>query len=276
MDCITCREALSARIDGEAENADPSVVDQHLRTCVSCQIWHERAISLTRSLRLGPALPTPDFTAAVLRAHAAAPRPAFVAIRSRLRPRRHQSAQRASSRAALAEPFSTARLILVVIGWLQIGLGLLQIVDSNGLTGHAATAHGTSASHLFNESVAWNLAAGVGMLWAALQPRRAGGLLVALLGAVLILAGFSAYDLLASSVRPARVATHAVLLVGLGLVYLVDRAHQATAPTPGHPAQRRPGAEAHDIPAAQPDVVPRRTHGDDRPLRPAGRQRRAA
>ncbi|MBL7629310.1 zf-HC2 domain-containing protein [Frankia nepalensis] len=302
MDCIICREALSARIDGEAEPMDPTAVDQHLSACAACRDWHDRAVSLTRSLRLGPVFPTPDFTAAVLDAHtdtdthgdagthgdtdthgdtgacgdigtgSGARRPVVAAARRRPR-RRPRPARRPGARPAAS--FSTTRLALLAVGWLQLGLGLLQLVDSQGLSGHAVTSHGTSAEHLLNESLAWNFAAGVGMLWAALQPRRAAGLLIALAGAILVLGGFSVYDLVVSSVRPTRVASHAVLLLGLGLAYLVDRAHQAGTPAPRHPSRHRPGSEPPVMPARQPVTVARRTRGGDTPLRPAGRRHAA-
>lgn len=62
MDCDTCREALSARIDGEAEPVAP---DEHLHSCASCQEWHAAATALTRSVP-ADTTPMPDLTDAVL------------------------------------------------------------------------------------------------------------------------------------------------------------------------------------------------------------------
>ncbi|MBL7487523.1 zf-HC2 domain-containing protein [Frankia sp. AgB1.9] len=273
MDCNLCREALSARIDGEVEHADPAAVEEHLRGCASCLAWQDRAVSLTRSLRLGPAVATPDFTTAILDAHAQLPQPALAALRPRLR--RSRSRERSGARGLDAASGSSARLALLLVGWLQIGLGLLQLLDNHGFTGHHVTAQGTSSEHLFNESVAWTVGAGVAMFWAAVQPRRAAGLLVALAGAVLVLGGFSAYDLLVSSVQPARVATHVVLLAGLGLAYAVDRAYQAGTPSPGRPSRRHPNLKPHTMPAARPEAIGHRGHGGGTPLRPAGRRHAA-
>lgn len=61
VDCDTCREALSARIDGEAEPAAP---DEHLHSCPECQEWETAAAALFREF--ADELPTPDLAAAVL------------------------------------------------------------------------------------------------------------------------------------------------------------------------------------------------------------------
>lgn len=61
VDCDTCREALSARLDGEAEPASP---DEHLRSCAACQEWHAAATALAGAVRIDD--PTPDLADAVL------------------------------------------------------------------------------------------------------------------------------------------------------------------------------------------------------------------
>jgi predicted anti-sigma-YlaC factor YlaD len=68
VDCELCREALSARLDGEAEPVAPAVVDEHLSNCPACRRWEAEAARLTRVLRVRPAVETPDLTAAVLAA----------------------------------------------------------------------------------------------------------------------------------------------------------------------------------------------------------------
>ena len=66
VDCSTCREALSARLDGEDEGVPAEEVDAHLETCADCQEWQETAISLNRTLRVRPATAVPDLAAAIL------------------------------------------------------------------------------------------------------------------------------------------------------------------------------------------------------------------
>lgn len=54
VDCEVCREALSARLDGEAEPASPAEVDEHLSKCPACRRWQAEAATLTRALRCAP------------------------------------------------------------------------------------------------------------------------------------------------------------------------------------------------------------------------------
>ncbi|WP_307793376.1 zf-HC2 domain-containing protein [Amycolatopsis sp. MtRt-6] len=63
MRCEDCREALSARLDGEAEPVSP---DEHLATCAECREWFAGAERLRRTMLLRPAPPVPDLTAAIL------------------------------------------------------------------------------------------------------------------------------------------------------------------------------------------------------------------
>ncbi|MGW3961863.1 zf-HC2 domain-containing protein [Amycolatopsis sp. NPDC005003] len=63
MRCEECREALSARLDGEAEPVSP---DEHLTSCAACREWLEGAERLRRAMLLRPAPPVPDLTAAIL------------------------------------------------------------------------------------------------------------------------------------------------------------------------------------------------------------------
>jgi predicted anti-sigma-YlaC factor YlaD len=73
VDCEVCREALSARLDGEAEPASPAAVDEHLDRCAACRRWEAEAITLTRALRVRAVVDTPDLVAAVLGAVQAMP-----------------------------------------------------------------------------------------------------------------------------------------------------------------------------------------------------------
>lgn len=62
MDCDTCREALSARLDGEAE---PVVPDGHLHSCAGCQEWYAAASAVNWLIPTEPS-PMPDFVDEVL------------------------------------------------------------------------------------------------------------------------------------------------------------------------------------------------------------------
>lgn len=190
MDCERCRTAVSARLDGEPEDAPTAATDAHLEQCASCRAWQAEASALTRRLRVRPAATTPDLVSVVM---SAAPDPAP--------PRRRR----------------VLRTALGAVAAAQLGLGLAQ-----GLL-PALHGHGIAHGHLFNESTAWNLALGVGMLWASWRDRTAGGVLPVLSAFVAALAGFSVHDLIVGAATVERVASHALLLVGLGLLFAVHR-----------------------------------------------------
>ncbi|MEU5692350.1 zf-HC2 domain-containing protein [Actinosynnema sp. NPDC020468] len=213
MDCETCREALSARLDAESEPVPAADTDAHLEGCPSCRAWQDSAAALTRSLRLRPATATPDLVDAVL---AAAPPP----------PRRRTGWY--------------PRLGLGAVGVAQVTLGLGQLFGSStspdATSGHGL--HGASSGHLFNESTAWNLALGLGLLWAALWPRGTSGLLPVTAAFVAVLTPYSVGDLVSGQATVQRVTSHAILLLGLALLITVHRGrrdpdgHRAPAPTP--------------------------------------------
>ncbi|WP_231950944.1 hypothetical protein [Allokutzneria albata] len=195
MNCATCREALSARMDGEPEPVDP---DAHLQDCADCQAWQERATALTRTLRVRPAVTPPDLVPAVL---AAAPAP--------------------------RQPGRWTRAALVAVATTQLALGIAQLIGVDAAHG------GLMSGHLSNESTAWNIGLAVGMLWAALRTRAVAGLLAVLSGFLVLLIGYSVHDLIVGTVPVARVASHSLLLVGLGLLYALHR--QSRLPAPSSP-----------------------------------------
>ncbi|WP_245589463.1 hypothetical protein [Amycolatopsis balhimycina] len=99
------------------------------------------------------------------------------------------------------------------------------------------------ATHLGNESAAWNLAVGFGLLWAALRPATASGLLPALAGFVTVLGLMSGIDLSDGQVTVSRVLSHGLLVAGVGLLYGVRRQHRRTS-TPSPSTRAEP--TAHD------------------------------
>ncbi|MBP2335575.1 putative anti-sigma-YlaC factor YlaD [Saccharothrix coeruleofusca] len=238
MDCQTCREALSARLDGEAEPVPAAETDAHLAQCTACLRWQASAQALTRSIRVRPAVAHPDLVGAV---------PMVVPPR----------------RAALVP-----RPALAAVAVVQLWLAMDQVLAG---TGAEHVGHGVSA-HLFNEGAAWNLALGIGLLVAAVNARRAAGLLPTLGGFVAVLLGFSVNDLLNGTATAARVASHLPLVAGLVLLYLVARAHRGQ-PTPGTPAERdqarRGGSGGVVLPP------PDRRRERSRPLHPTAHRRAA-
>ncbi|HEV8563110.1 MAG TPA: hypothetical protein VGR06_42885 [Actinophytocola sp.] len=244
MECQTCREALSARMDGEHEPVPAGDTNRHLAGCAACRSWQARAIEVTRLVRVREVTPTPDLAEHILdRA------PVLVSSRG-----------------------WWARAALGVVALAQLSIGLSQVlgVDNPGQhTGHPGTLQ---AGHLFNESTAWNLALGIGLFWVVFRASTATGLIPVLGGFVLVLVGFSTHDLITGSAPASRIAEHAVLIAGLILLVIVR--HQHRDPAPGR-ADAIPDSDPTEIPAP-PDTATRRNAGPDQqnpPLRPVGRHR---
>lgn len=66
LSCSTCREAVSARLDGEPAPVGEAEVAAHLRRCGACSAFAEQASDLHRRLRVAPAAMVPDLTVPIL------------------------------------------------------------------------------------------------------------------------------------------------------------------------------------------------------------------
>jgi len=199
VDCESCREALSARLDGESDPGEAAQIDGHAAHCLPCREWITAATRLTRQIRVRPAVPTPDLTAAIL---AARPAP------------------RAPGRTGSGQVW---RVLLGVAGLAQLALGMSQLIG--------AGPHHEGVGHLFNESTAWNIALGIGFAIAAALPRLAGGLLPTLGVFFLVLAGVSVMDVINGQVEVGRLSSHLLVACGLVLLLLVHRrAEQESGP----------------------------------------------
>lgn len=69
MLCDSCRDVVSAQLDGEATAAEVTAADAHLATCAACARFRADVTQLHRTVRVAPAEPVPDLTAAILAAH---------------------------------------------------------------------------------------------------------------------------------------------------------------------------------------------------------------
>lgn len=218
MACEDCRDAISARLDGEDLPGESEQVDAHVAGCAECRAFAERAARVTRLTRTRAAEPVPDLAAAVL---AAAPPP----VRAR----------RADA----------VRLALGGVGVGQFALAVSGVVAGAGHRGAIELA-GASAVHLSHESSAWNLALAVGFLWAAGGGARAAGLVPVVGAFVGVLGALSLVDLLGGRVDPARLLTHGLVLAGFVLLVVLRRiggdggggaGRGTSAPDRAHPAQ---------------------------------------
>ncbi|MGH3788041.1 MAG: zf-HC2 domain-containing protein [Pseudonocardiaceae bacterium] len=66
MDCTACREALSARLDGEEGEAERPAIDAHLAICAACRRFADDAARVTRLVRTTVATQEPDITLKLL------------------------------------------------------------------------------------------------------------------------------------------------------------------------------------------------------------------
>lgn len=211
MDCSVVREALSARLDGEAGPADGDGVDHHVTGCRSCRSWQEDLAILHRLVRVRAADPVPDLSAAIVEAHDPARRPAV----------RHRS-----SLGAIAEPISNARWGLFVVALTQLVLAgpPLLLGEDAGATVHVARELG-----------AFDVALAIGLLVAAWQPARAWGLFPVSAALGLVMVATATLDLVEGSTSMSSEVPHLLDLAGVLLLWLVARDARPVATTASGP-----------------------------------------
>lgn len=246
MECVRCREALSARIDGEDEPVPAIVTDEHLRDCGDCRQWYDRAVDLSRSLRVREAAPVPDLSEAILDEA-----PVLVDTRG-----------------------WWPRIALGGVGVAQISLALSQLLGVGTTATHAQHGGVPVASHLFNEGTAWNLALGIGLFWAAFRPRATSGLIPVVGIFVVVLLAYSTHDLITGVAPVTRVAGHGLLVAGLLLLFLVNRLPDGSRPADTSGESDLDHGEDHGAGTGTPARSRGRRAGRA-PLRPAGHHRAA-
>lgn len=187
--CEVAREALSARIDGENEGVPSARVDEHLAGCAGCREWY--AAAQASNWTAGPAAVGPDQTEAIL------------ANTASVRPR--------TPRERLSQ--NVVRGGLTVAGLAQIVIAMIQMTGSDfGMDAHDSMMAG---HHLLNETTAWSMALGVGMVVAAWWQRALPGLLVVLAVFTVVLGGYVVADVVNGDVTGWRVLSHLPVVVGL-------------------------------------------------------------
>ncbi|MGH3903740.1 MAG: hypothetical protein ACRDTE_06070 [Pseudonocardiaceae bacterium] len=134
-------------------------------------------------------------------------------------------------------PARVARALLAVVAVGQMGLSLAGLLAVNVVSsaGHAGVpVGGATMAHMSHEAAAWNLAIGVGFLWASLQSSRSAGLVPVLSAFVGLLTLLSAVDLVLGRVELVRLLSHGLVVAGLALVLLLDRRRRSGGgSTPG-------------------------------------------
>ena len=185
------RHAISARLDREDPGLDEAVVDAHLVGCTECRAFAHDAEGLHRSLRLSPAPPIPDLTPDIL---------AAIGVETR-------DADASDTNRAL-------RWILVAIAIAQIAVAIPALVFGSdaGLPVHAARHIGS-----------FDVALGVGFLYAAWKPSRIPGLLPVVAALVVCLVGSSLLDVAAGNTAAWGEVQHVFDFAGLAVVWLLSR-----------------------------------------------------
>jgi len=215
MECDSCREALSARLDGEDMGVAPAVLDEHLARCGHCRALADQAVGLNRALRLRRAEPVPDLTPSIL---------SVIAADRRARPAARVAA---AATATAAEAPGILRLTLALVGAAQV------LIAVPALLGNDLGA----PVHVAHEQGAWALALAAGLAWGAVRPGRAGALVPIVgvfVGAMTVL---GSADIASGRVVPSAELPHLMSLLGLVLLWLVSRAPVA--------ARRAPAAARH-------------------------------
>ncbi len=185
------RHAISARLDGEDPGLDDATVDAHLAACADCRAFAYQSETLHRRVRLAPAPTVPDLTPGILTAIGA-------------------------EETAAAEPDTNLALrwILVAVAVAQIAVAIPALIFGSdaGLPVHTARHIGS-----------FDVALGVGFLYAAWKPSRIPGLLPVVAALVVCLIGSSLLDVADGSTRAWGEAQHVLDFVGLAVVWLLSR-----------------------------------------------------
>ncbi len=203
MRCEQCRDAVSARLDGEPFGVPEDAVAEHLRTCAACRAFAGAADELHRAMRVRPAEAVPDLSEAIL----------------------------AKARRPAGQPFEWARYALLTVALTQLVLALPALV----------LGHDPGASlHVAREMGSFDVALGVGLLVAAWQPARANGLLpfaAALAGTLMLTAALDVAD---GRVPIVGEAHHVLDVAGLALLWLLTKSVNAGWQPPRFRLRSRP------------------------------------
>jgi predicted anti-sigma-YlaC factor YlaD len=189
MDCEEAQALISARVDGELTETMTVALDEHLRRCSGCAAWEGRAYALRRTLSMRSPAP-PDGLADRVLARVAVPDPG-------------------------ASEWVRYALGVVAATIAVVNAPLLVLGRSDGAAMH-------DSRHLG----AFGVALGIGLLWAALRPERANGLVPygVTLAAVMLVG--SAVDLSLGRATTLAEGGHVLELIGLVLLWRLSGGHR--------------------------------------------------
>jgi predicted anti-sigma-YlaC factor YlaD len=229
--CARCREALSARLDGQDDPGERAEVDAHLAGCPECEWWLEQAAALNRMARLSTVSPGAGISDDVL---AAAP---------------------GKGRRRIADGL---RVLLGALGLAQFALGMAQLSSFSALHDHLGLSGAVDSSHLWHESAAWNVAIGAGFGWIAVRRTRAAGVMPLLTAFVVLLTLVSAGDLWQGRVDQTRLLSHVLVIVGYLVLLALSRPELDFSDPPSGWQSRRRWRVRFDDPESTTTPVPTR------------------
>ncbi|MGH9245561.1 MAG: zf-HC2 domain-containing protein [Acidimicrobiales bacterium] len=194
MRCESCREVISARLDGEARPAEVATADAHLAGCLACQAWAAAVTELQRAVRVRRADAVPDLTASILDgAPELAPEPKV-----------HHRRQ----------PVTWPRYALFAIALTRLVLAVPALVLGLGAD---------ASVHVARELGVWDAALAVGLLVAAYQPERSRGLLPMALALGGFMAVAALVDVFAGQAPAGSEAVHVLELAGVVVLWRLAR-----------------------------------------------------
>ena len=205
--CATVRESVSADLDGEVAPLGNTEVSRHLRVCDACGGFATAAHDAAGRVRVAAAQEVPDLTAAIMTGLANEPTSSSAAWVVRL------------------------RLIVAMVGIAQM---LLAAPLVGGIVG--------ADPHLGRDLAALQVALGVGLILAAVQPHRAAGVLPVLAvvaGTTVVLA---AIDVVGGMTTWTAELVHVSELIGVLALWALTRVLPSAVTTPSLWSRRSVGA----------------------------------
>lgn len=220
MRCQPCRDALSARLDGEEPGVPDHLVDQHLDGCAECRAFASGSQLLRRRLAVRPADPVPDLSGRILAAdEARRPAPSLVA----------RWTARLAGGPVDGSGHHWTRWALLAVALTQLAIAVPPM-----LLGRDADA----SVHVARELGAWDLALAAALLLVVLRPSRAVGLLPFAAALALAMVGGAVVDIASGRAALVGESQHLLELAGLGLLWIT--AHRPPDDAPLLDGLRRP------------------------------------
>jgi len=213
--CEEVRESLSAVMDREWPALHREQVSEHLGGCPVCRSWEVRAHEATRRGRWGFPAPPDGLAEAITERLVVHPR----------------------SRWALP-----LRVVLGVVGW------------AIAVTALPALAFGVdpeATAHAAHELGSLNVALALALVLAAVQPRRAAGILPVFGGAMVLLVFTAGDDVLRGDTTWSHEAPHALVVAGFLLLLGLARTERDRTPPAPAPRTTTAGPAPGSAPVAR-------------------------